>query len=93
MGQMRKATPAAQTILQAWLPFKQAMGVTSVRTKADYTRARATMDTLLNEIGDDEDHPLADVLDFIADKTRRFPLRVEGRRPPAQPRLPADQGL
>jgi HTH-type transcriptional regulator/antitoxin HigA len=46
--------------------------VTSVRTERDYARARATMDTLLDAIGDDESHPLAEVLDYLADRIKAY---------------------
>lgn len=62
------ATPRPQAILRAWLPFKEAIGVTSVRNEDDYARARATIELLLDEIGDDEQHPLAEVLDYLADR-------------------------
>ncbi len=65
-------TPKTQAILQAWMPFKQAIGVTSVHTEEDYARATKTIDVLLDEIGDDEDHPLADVLDFLADQVKAY---------------------
>jgi len=59
-------------ILKAWKPFKHALGVTSVRTERDYARARATMDALLDAIGDDESHPLAEVLDYLADRIKAY---------------------
>jgi HTH-type transcriptional regulator / antitoxin HigA len=62
------AVPAARDILKAWAPFKAVMGVTSVRTRADYQRANAIITALLDEVGDDEAHPLADVLDFLAEQ-------------------------
>jgi HTH-type transcriptional regulator/antitoxin HigA len=43
-------------------------GVTSVRPEDDYAQARATIEVLLDEIGDDETHPLVDVLDYLADQ-------------------------
>ena len=64
--------PDPQAILQAWLPFKEQVGVTSVHTEADYAWARTTIDALLDEIGDDENHPLADVLDYLADQVRDY---------------------
>jgi HTH-type transcriptional regulator/antitoxin HigA len=78
-------TANAQAILQAWMPFKQVIGVTSVHTEEDYARATATIEVLLDAIGDDEDHPLADVLDYLADQVKsyedeRFPI------PKAEPR-------
>lgn len=36
MGHALKAVPEPQAILQAWTPFKQLVGVTSVRTEDDY---------------------------------------------------------
>lgn len=66
------APPNPQAILRAWLPFKQLIGVTSVRTEEDYAQVRATMDALLDVVGDDEDHPLADVLDYLADRVKAY---------------------
>jgi HTH-type transcriptional regulator/antitoxin HigA len=64
--------PDPKEILKAWKPFKKALGVTSVRSEREYARARATMDALLDEIGDDERHPLAEVLDYLADRIRAY---------------------
>ena len=52
--------------------MKQLVGVTSVRTEEDYAQARATIDTLLDEVGDDENHPLVDVLDYLADQVKAY---------------------
>lgn len=67
-----KAVPEAQAILRAWMPFKQLIGVTAVHNEEDYAQARATIDALLDEIGDNENHPLADVLDYLADQVRAY---------------------
>jgi HTH-type transcriptional regulator/antitoxin HigA len=67
-----KAVPEPQAILRAWLPFKQLLGVTSVRTADDYVQARATIDALLDEIGDQESHPLAEVLDYFAAQVKAY---------------------
>lgn len=66
------AASEPKAILQAWMPFKKAIGVTSVHTEEDYERATATIEVLLDEIGDDEDHPLADVLDYLADQVKAY---------------------
>lgn len=71
-------------ILRTWKPFKDAIGVTSVRNERDYTRARATMDALLDVIGDDERHPLAEVLDYLADRIRAYEEK-HVRIPDAEP--------
>ncbi len=72
MGHALKVVPEPQTILRAWLPFKEAIGVTVVHTEADYSQARATIDALLDEIGDNETHPLVDVLDYLADQVKAY---------------------
>jgi HTH-type transcriptional regulator/antitoxin HigA len=72
MTYMSMAIPEPKAIFQVWMPFKELIGVTSVRTEADYERARAIMDTLLEEIGEDEDHPLADVVDYLADLVKAY---------------------
>ena len=72
MEYVSMAIPEPQAIFQVWMPFKQLIGVTSVRTEADYERASAIIESLLDEIGDDEDHPLADVLDYLADQIKAY---------------------
>ena len=67
-----KAVPKPREILQAWMPFKRLIGVTSVRTKQDYAQVRVTIDALLDEVGDDEDHPLAEVLYYLADQVKAY---------------------
>lgn len=66
------AIPEPQAIVQVWMPFKELIGVTSVRTEADYERASAIIEALLDEIGDDEEHPLADVLDYLANQVEAY---------------------
>ncbi|MBF0137601.1 MAG: helix-turn-helix domain-containing protein [Magnetococcus sp. DMHC-1] len=65
-------TPEHQAILQAWLPFKQIVGVTSVHSREEYERARIMIDTLLEAVEDDEEHPLADWLDLISDQVKAY---------------------
>jgi HTH-type transcriptional regulator/antitoxin HigA len=72
MRHVLKAVPEPQAILRAWMPFKKLLGVTSVRTEEDYAQARATIDALLDEVGDNESHPLADVLDYLADQVKAY---------------------
>ncbi len=55
--------PAA--ILQAWMPFKELVGVTSIKTEEDYTRVAALVNVLLDAIRDDATHPLSDVLHYL----------------------------
>ena len=80
-----KAVPEPQDILRAWIPFKKLVGVTSVRTKKDYAQACAMIDALLGEVGDDEGHPLADVLDYLANQVKVYEddhVRIPEAEPP-----------
>ncbi len=85
MTQLLKVVPEPQAILRAWMPFKSVVGVTSVRTADDYVQARATVDALVDEIRADEDHPLADVLDYLGEQVKRYE-DVHFTIPEAQPR-------
>ncbi|MEE4376334.1 MAG: helix-turn-helix domain-containing protein [Candidatus Competibacteraceae bacterium] len=85
MSQVLKPLPNPQAILEAWLPFKQLIGVTSVRTEAEYVQVAATVDALLDVVGDDEQHPLADVLDYLAEQLIAYE-NEHCRIPAAEPR-------
>jgi HTH-type transcriptional regulator / antitoxin HigA len=67
-----RTVPEPKVILKAWTPFKELIGVTGVHNEEDYQQAIATIEVLLDEIGDDEDHPLADVLDFLANQVKAY---------------------
>jgi len=72
MNALSREAPEPQAILQAWIPFKEVIGVTSVRTEADYERASAIIETLLDVTRGNEDHPLADVLDYLANQVETY---------------------
>lgn len=40
----------------------------TIRKAKDYKHASAVMDQLLDEVGEDENHPLADVLEYLANQ-------------------------
>jgi len=67
-----RTVPEPKAILKAWMPFKELVGVTGVHNEEDYQQAIATIEVLLDEVRDDEDHPLADVLDFLADQIKAY---------------------
>ena len=69
---VKVVAPNTVAILNAWLPCKAAMGVVAVRTEGEHARALKTLEALLNEVGDDESHPLADVLDYLGDQVRAY---------------------
>jgi HTH-type transcriptional regulator / antitoxin HigA len=47
--------------------IKGIVGVILVRTEEDYNRAMSLINSLLDVIKGDEEHPLADVLNYLAD--------------------------
>ncbi len=53
-------------LLKTWKPFRDVLGFSTIRTTKDYARANAVMDQLLDEIGEDENHPLAGVLEYLS---------------------------
>ena len=56
---------APEKLLKAWLPFHEALGISTVRTAKDYKKASKIMFQLLDVIGEDETHPLCGVLDYV----------------------------
>jgi HTH-type transcriptional regulator / antitoxin HigA len=59
-------------LLQAWMPFKALVGVTSVHSENDYEQAQELLSVLLDEIGDNENHPLIDFMDYLADQIKAY---------------------
>jgi HTH-type transcriptional regulator / antitoxin HigA len=45
---------------------------TDIRTASDYKRANAVMTQLLDEVGEDEKHPLAEVLDYLSNQVETY---------------------
>lgn len=72
MTQAHRTMPEPQALSQAWLAFKDTVGVTAIRTEEDYEQVVAVIDYLLDIVGDDEDHPLADVLHYFGDLVERY---------------------
>jgi HTH-type transcriptional regulator/antitoxin HigA len=72
MGHLTTTALDPQAILQAWLPFKQLIGTTAIHTQVDYRQVKTTINRLLDAIGDDENHPLAEVLDYLADRIKSY---------------------
>lgn len=67
-----RTVPEPQAILNAWLPFKDVVGVIGVHSEADYEQALTNIEVLLDEVRDDEQHSLADVLDFLSDQVKAY---------------------
>ena len=61
-----------EKLLKAWLPFRAELGVSSVRSAKDYKKASKIMFQLLDVIGEDETHPLCDVLDYVTAQIEEY---------------------
>jgi HTH-type transcriptional regulator / antitoxin HigA len=72
MQHIQNQFPNIQEISRSWMAFKGLIGVTSVRTESDYKLACTIIDALLDVVGDDGEHPLADMLDYLADQIERY---------------------
>jgi HTH-type transcriptional regulator / antitoxin HigA len=59
--------------LQAsWQAFDAMVHLRPIQTEADFERLSALMNTLLDDVGDDEDHPLSGLLELITDLIYRY---------------------
>ncbi|HEY7127050.1 MAG TPA: type II toxin-antitoxin system HigB family toxin [Ktedonobacterales bacterium] len=70
--QTQRIMPEPQALSQAWLAFKNTVGITSIKTEEDYEQVVAVIDYLLDIVEDDEDHPLVDVLHYFGDLVERW---------------------
>ena len=61
-----KSVAHLNEILPAWKGLrKSAPYFGPIRNERDYARMQSLMDQLLEQVGDDENHPLADLLDVV----------------------------
>jgi HTH-type transcriptional regulator / antitoxin HigA len=65
---MKHEVISTGNLLKTWKPFRDVLGFSAIRSAKDYKRASAVMNQLLDEIGEDEGHPLADVLDYLSNQ-------------------------
>lgn len=76
----------AASIESAWTAFAKSVGgVLPVRTERQYRRSVRLMKALLDIVGADESHPLAGLLDMLADLVGAYEAR-EVPMPDAEPR-------
>jgi HTH-type transcriptional regulator/antitoxin HigA len=73
--------------LQAsWQAFDTLAHLRPIHSKADFERMVAMMNSLLDDVGDDEDHPLSSLLDLVSDLVSRY----EQEHHAIEPALPKD---
>src|SRR5258707_912779 len=52
-------------VVSAWTDLRKSTGLGAIRTEADYLSMRKLADQLVDHIGEDEHHPLSDLLDVV----------------------------
>lgn len=61
-----------QAIQASWQAFDSMAHLRHIRSKAEYKRMFAMMNSLLDAAGDDEDHPLSGLLELVGDLVLRY---------------------
>jgi HTH-type transcriptional regulator/antitoxin HigA len=59
-------------IQASWQAFDAMAHLRPIHTEAEYDRMVALMDSLLDEAGDNEDHPLSSLLDLVSDLVSKY---------------------
>ena len=73
-------------IMQEYRRVRAVVPLGNIRTKKEYERAVGLLDAILDEIGEDEKHPMADLADAIG----VFVERYEAEHSPIPAGKPAD---
>ena len=81
----KPAVPDAAAVQAAWATLERSVGpLAAIRSKREYERKRKLMNALLDEIGGDERHPLAGLLDLLGELVAAYEAR-EATMPEAPP--------
>ncbi|MBC7861059.1 MAG: hypothetical protein H7Z39_20240 [Burkholderiaceae bacterium] len=59
-------------LTQAWTTLQGYVLLRPIRNEADFSRLHALADSLSDEVGDDEDHPLFSLLEIVMDLIDRW---------------------
>lgn len=84
----RSRDPLRQ-ISAAWTRLQEHAEICVIRTERDYLRMASLLDKVVDEMGSDEDHPLAGLAELLGDLIERYEER-HVRIPDAQPRAVLD---
>lgn len=68
---MTMPTNRMQEMIRDYRRLRSVVPLGTLRTKKDYDRAVASLDAILDEIGEDEKHPLAELADAIGASSSR----------------------
>jgi HTH-type transcriptional regulator/antitoxin HigA len=73
-------------VAQEYRRLRAVVPLGTLRTKKDYVRATAMLDAILDEIGEDEKHPLAELADALGVFVERYEaehVRIPAAKPAA----------
>ena len=56
-----------QQLLSAWEQFREATDIYPIRDEGHYVRMTKILESLLDEVGSDESHPIMDLIDIVGD--------------------------
>ena len=72
----KTAVSDTAAVQAAWATLERSVGpLAAIRSKREYERKRKLMNALLDEIGGDERHPLASLLDLVGELVAAFEAR------------------
>lgn len=71
---------------RAWQAFQADIGITAIQTEKQYEQTVALMNRLIDEVGDNERHPLASLLELVGELVASY----EARLPPVPDAPPRD---
>lgn len=74
-------------LIDAWHGIRaEAPEFGPIRTERAYARMNALMESMLEIVGDDEDHQLADLLDIVSTLVAQYEQSHHPELPPAEPK-------
>jgi HTH-type transcriptional regulator/antitoxin HigA len=59
-------------ITRAWMDFQDCVGLRPIRNEADLQRAQTLANTLADDVGDDENHPLHSLFEIVLEMIERW---------------------
>jgi len=74
-----------QLIEKSWVNFDQMAHLRPIRSEADYDHTVEFMNMLLDVVGDDEDHPMAGLLELVSDLVSNYD-EVQNAIEPSEPK-------
>jgi HTH-type transcriptional regulator/antitoxin HigA len=75
-----------QEVIRDYRRLRTVVPLGTLRTKKDYAHAVASLDTILDEIGEDEKHPLAELADALSVFIQKYEAEyvpIAGAKPAA----------